>query len=315
MSRNSLAKSDIRIIFMGTKGGPSIVSTRCLPQSTALIVNEQLFLIDTGYGTSWRMLENQLPLKNIHKIFITHLHNDHVQDYPAVIMNGWSSGLKQPIAVYGPKGTQMMTEGVWQTFSRDIGLRIHDEGKPDPRNLVQVTEMSEGVIYQDQEMTVSALVVPHPPFPQGEAFAFRFDIGDIRLVFSGDTAFFPPLAEFSLGADVLVHEAVHVAGVEQLAASIGNGSHLAEAIISHHTPVEQVGLIAQQAQAKLLVLNHLVPVSTPHHIWRQAIAESYDGPLMIAEDNLCVVLDAEPLSAIACKSQQASSMNHSTKAV
>lgn len=288
MSNDPATSPKIRMIFMGTKGGPAIFSTRCLPQSTALIIDDQLYLIDAGYGASLRMLENQLPLQQLDKIFITHLHNDHVQDYPCVIMNGWSCGLKKPIAVYGPPGTHTMTKGIWQTFSRDIGLRINDEGKPDPRKLVQVTEISEGVIYQDTLIKVSALVVPHPPFPQGEAFAFRFDIGNKVIVMSGDTAFFPPLGEFARGADILVHEAVHVAGVEKLAATIGNGSSLQQAIISHHTPIEDVGVIASMAQPKLLVLSHLVPSSTPHSVWREAIRKNYHGPLIIAEDNMSI---------------------------
>lgn len=291
MNNNPAVAPDIRMIFMGTKGGPSIVSSSCLPQSTALIVNEKLYLIDCGYGACMRMLENNLPLRQAEKIFITHLHNDHVQDYPGVIMNGWSCGLKNTIEVFGPKGTRSMTEGVWHTFSRDIGLRIHDEGKPDPRNLVQVHEISAGVIYQDDDVKVSALVVPHPPFPEGEAFAFRFDIGDKVIVMSGDTAFFPPLAEFARDADILVHEAVHVPGVKKLAASIGNGTTLAQAIISHHTPVEEVGIIARQANAKLLILSHLVPAGTPDNLWLEGVKQAYDGPVIIAKDNMCIGAD------------------------
>lgn len=288
MNMTAVNKHDIRIIFMGTKGGPSLLSCQCLPQSTAIIVDERMYLVDTGYGTSWRMLQNQLPLRNINKIFITHLHNDHVQDYPSVIMNGWASGLKSQVDVYGPPGTHAMTMGVWQTFNRDIGLRINDEGKPDPRKLIVVQEISEGMIYQDEVVKVTALVVPHPPFPHGEAFAFRFDIGDVVIVLSGDTAYFPPLAEFARGADIFVHEAVHVDSVEKHAAKLGHGSSLAEAIISHHTPIEDVGIIAHLAQPKVLVLSHLVPTGVPNQLWVDGVRQAYQGPLIIAEDNMCV---------------------------
>lgn len=91
-------------------------------------------------------------------------------------MNAWASGLKDhTIQVYGPPGTQAMTKASWKVFDRDITLRMEEEGKPDPRNLVKATDIGQGVIYKDELVTISALKVPHSPFPDGEAFAYRFD--------------------------------------------------------------------------------------------------------------------------------------------
>lgn len=93
-------------------------------------------------------------------------------------MNARASGLKDhTIQVYGPPGTQAMTKASWKVFDRDITLRMEEEGKPDPRNPVKATDIGRGVIYKDELVTISALKVPHSPFPDGEAFAYRFDTG------------------------------------------------------------------------------------------------------------------------------------------
>lgn len=107
-------------------------------------------------------------------------------------MNAWASGLQdKTIHVFGPPGTRAMTAASWQVFDRDITLRMEEEGKPDPRKLVTAQDVGEGVVYKDDTVTVTALKVPHSPFPDGEAFAYRFDTQGKRIVFSGDTSYFP----------------------------------------------------------------------------------------------------------------------------
>lgn len=285
----SAQPKEINIVLLGTKGGPSLLNTDRLPQATALTIGNKVWLIDAGYGASLQLVRNHIPLRNIDNILITHLHSDHILDYPSLLMNAWASGLKDhTISVYGPPGTKSMTEASWKVFERDISLRMEDEGKPDPRKLVKASDIEQGVIYQDDEVTVSSLKVPHSPFSDGEAFAYRFDVRDKRIVFSGDTSYFPPLAEFARGADILVHEAVHVPSVEKLANSIGNGKTLAKAIVSHHTTIEDVGKIASEAQVKKLVLSHMVPATVPDDVWKQEAMKNYHGSIIVGHDNMTI---------------------------
>lgn len=281
------APQEIKIVLLGTKGGPSLLNTARLPQATALTIGDKIWLIDAGYGASLQLVKNGIPLRSINTILLTHLHSDHILDYPSLLMNAWASGLKDhTIQVYGPPGTQAMTKASWKVFDRDITLRMEEEGKPDPRNLVKATDIGQGVIYKDELVTISALKVPHSPFPDGEAFAYRFDTQGKRIVFSGDTSWFPPLATFAQGADILVHEAVHVPSVAKLANSIGNGKTLAEAIASHHTTIEDVGKIAREAHVKKLVLSHLVPATVADDVWQQEAMKNYPGPVIVGHDNM-----------------------------
>ena len=118
------------------------------------------------------------------------------------------------------------------------------------------------------------------------------------IVFSADTAYFPPLAEFARGADILVHEAMLRDGVERLVARTGNGARLREHLLASHTFVEDVGRIATDAGVRHLVLNHLIPADDPllgEADWIAAARKSWSGALTIGRDGLVVLLaDSKP---------------------
>lgn len=275
------------LIILGTKGGPSILKDTRLPQSTAFVKDGKTYLFDAGYGATLRLVQSELPLKNLEAVFITHLHSDHVADYPALISNAWNSGLNHKLNVYGPVGTEKMTKGVWETFSRDIELRMKDEGKPDLREMVIAKDVGEGVVYSENGVEVSALFVPHPPFNSDEALAYKIKSNGKVIVITGDMIDNKPIIEFAKDADYLVSEVVLVSGVESLAKRIGNGSTLAQAIISHHTTAEEVGKIAESANVKQLILTHLVPADDPtitDEVWLEEIRKSYKGPAVVAKD-------------------------------
>ncbi|MEX5341487.1 MBL fold metallo-hydrolase [Pseudomonas sp. I2] len=279
----------IRVLLLGTKGGPSLLTPKSLPQSTVLMVGDDAYLLDAGYGASLRLVEAGIPLRNIRGIFITHLHSDHVLDYPSVLMNSWATGLKTPIKVFGPQGTQAMTQHIWKAFATDIDLRIADEGKPDPRKLVTVEQFEEGLVYKDDHLQVTALAVPHPPFDKGQAYAFKFEVGGKTIVLSGDTNYYPPLAEFAKGADLLINEVVHVEAVERLAKRVGYGQKFVDAVISHHVTAEDVGRMASSAGVKKLVLSHFVPADDPllgDEDWRAAVAKTFDGEIVVGHDGM-----------------------------
>src|SRR6185295_17482751 len=130
-----------------------------------------------------------------------------------------TAGLATPVAVYGPSGTRKYWEAFLQSMAFDIEIRIADEGRPDLRGLVSVSEFSEGQVLDEGGLVVTALRVEHPPV--AECYALRFEHAGRSIVFSADTAHFPPLAAFAQCADILVHEAVLEEGIERLVARTG----------------------------------------------------------------------------------------------
>ncbi len=79
------APQEINIVLLGTKGGPSLLNTARLPQATALTIGDKIWLIDAGYGASLQLVKNGIPLRNINTILLTHLHSDHILDYPSFL--------------------------------------------------------------------------------------------------------------------------------------------------------------------------------------------------------------------------------------
>jgi ribonuclease BN (tRNA processing enzyme) len=115
------------------------------------------------------------------------------------------------------------------------------------------------------------------------------------VVFSADTAFFPPLAGFAKGAEILVHEAMLEQGVERLVAKTGNGARLKEHLLASHSFAEEAGRIASDAGVKRLVLNHLIPADDAEigeADWVAAVRKTWAGDLTIARDGLVVELSS-----------------------
>lgn len=176
----------------------------------------------------------------------------------------------------------------------DIDIRIVDEGRPDLRELVDIVEFTEGDVLAEGGLTVSALRVDHPPVT--DCFALRFDHAEASVVFSADTAYFPPLADFAGGADILVHEAMLAEGVDRLVARTGNGARLKEHLLASHSFAEEAGAIATAAGVGRLVLHHLIPADDPEITeahWTAATRKSWAGALTIASDGLVVELADE----------------------
>jgi ribonuclease BN (tRNA processing enzyme) len=109
-------------------------------------------------------------------------------------------------------------------------------------------------------------------------------------VFSGDTAYFPDLAGFAQGADLLVHEAMLEAAIEALLTRVGNGDERLRAhFYAAHSTAAEAAKIAVAANVKALALNHLIPSDDPDFgeaEWLAAIRPIWDGPFYLGHDGL-----------------------------
>ena len=75
-----------RIVLLGTGGGPKIWAKRSQP-SSAIIINDSVYIIDTGDGICTQLAKAHIDIKKIKAIFITHNHSDHVDDIPLIAKN------------------------------------------------------------------------------------------------------------------------------------------------------------------------------------------------------------------------------------
>src|SRR5699024_9373499 len=103
-----------------------------------------------------------------------------------------------------------------EAFSYDLNIRVTDEARPVMSELIRPVEItlpetsSEDpfLVYEDDRVKVTAVLVDHPPVHP--AFGFRFDTADGSITFSGDTAESSALAKLAHETDILVHEAVNL---------------------------------------------------------------------------------------------------------
>jgi len=192
---------------------------------------------------------------------------------------------------YGPPPLKQMTADYIRSMQTTIGFWAEDL-KMKPLETIDVTEVSEaGPVMQDDNVKVSAAaVVQHPPVKP--ALGYRFDFHDRSIAFSGDTTPLEAVAQMAKGADVLVHEAMYLpALVTYLNDQIAKGRPVKfEDYMAHmnadHSPVEEVGRIAQEAGVKTLVLLHLTPAidSISDDTWRAAAAQKFKGEIVVGHD-------------------------------
>ena len=255
-----------------------------MPTSSLLVIGGQVCVVDCGLGVTRSAVAAGVKLAEIDRIYITHLHSDHLLELGPLVHTAWTCGRTRPLPVYGPAGTRAAMDAFFESMRFDIELRIEDEGRNDIRSLVKVTEFAEGPVHGG-DPAAAALRVLHPPVT--DCFALRFDTKGWRVTFSSDTRKFPPLAEFARGSDLLVHEAMLANGIETLISRTPNADRLKEHLIASHTEVEDAVEIAAAAQAKRLVLHHLVPSDGPGAepaAWQAAVNGKLGGQVFVGED-------------------------------
>jgi ribonuclease BN (tRNA processing enzyme) len=276
----------VRLILLGTKGGPSVRDCGRVPSSNALIIGDSVFVVDAGYGVTYRLVEKAIALTAIRAVFVTHHHSDHNLELGTLLYNAWVNSATRPIDVFGPDGIEPLLAASLESNRFDIDTRIADEGLPDPRSMLNAKMYGEGLVMENEYVRVTALRNHHPPIV--ESYALKFEITNGKtIVFSGDTAYFPPLAAFAENCDYLVHEAMYGPGLDRLVQRNPTAKTLMDHLRASHTLTEDVGRIAAQTNTKNLVLNHFVPGGDPaitDDDWKRGVRAHYDGNIIVAKD-------------------------------
>jgi ribonuclease BN (tRNA processing enzyme) len=274
-----------RLILLGTAGGPTPKPNRAAP-AQAIVVGDTSYIIDCGNGVARQMILAGLRLGSIRSVFLTHHHSDHNADYGNLLLLAWAADLNHRVETFGPPPLVAMTRQFLDLNAVDIRTRIADEGRPPLAPLIAPHEVTGGgVVFEDSNVRVTAALVDHPAITT--ALAYRFDCADRSIVISGDTRPSPALIELARGADVLVHEVMHLPALDALIATEPNAATLREHLLASHTTTEQVGQVATQAGVKTLVLSHFVPGGFPFledSVWYDAVRPHFAGHLVVGRD-------------------------------
>jgi ribonuclease BN (tRNA processing enzyme) len=294
------------LILLGTQGGPGITLTRSQTASV-LVVGNQLYLIDCGYGTLRALTQAGLSFNNLSHIFLTHLHNDHTSDVAALLSHKWTSGRAQETTVHGPYSTTRLVSGALEFFKGDTEIRMVDEGRtvlPESIfhghdiNLSRITE-----VFRDEWVTVRAVENTH--FPERakkkmmhRSLGYRFDMADRSIVFSGDTAYCKELVELAQNADVFVCEAMSVESYRAMEgaakeAATKNIESVARHVIETHSTTEDAGRMAAEAKVKTVVLNHLIGGGNAKlsqdeidAVFVESVKKFFSGKVLVGRDQM-----------------------------
>ena len=300
--QEQIAPDGAKLVMLGTGGGPLVRKSRSQPASL-LQVDGRIYLIDAGDGVSQKLVDSGYAPIDISKVFLTHLHFDHVGGLAALIGFNWVSNGGTPIDIYGPPGSKAYVDDALKYLSIPEGvIAAQTPGLKPMASLVIGHELDASApttIYQDDKVRVTAVenshystVDPSKRVPGAtRSYSYRFDTPYRSFVFSGDTGPSEALEKLARNADVLICEVMDLEKVMAFVMALPGPESSKAAPIEHmrreHVTPEEVGKLARRANVKMIVLNH-VNIDGPNGRFSADLAQQvrkfFPGVVVLAQD-------------------------------
>jgi ribonuclease Z len=235
--------------------GTAVPSPGRSPAGYLVRVGGSPLLFDLGPGTLARLATAGVSHRELRRVFVSHLHSDHVLDLVTLLQAsnatpGWTR--EAPLELYGCHGLARLVSQVMAAFDG-----MAPKGFP-----LRVIELGEE--RRDFEgFTLETALTAHTD----TSLAFRVEAEGRILVYSGDAIETPQLAQLARAADVFVCEC-----------SFPRGWRTPD-----HVTADGAGRLARAAGARTLVLSHLYPPAQEVDVAAQSRAE-YGGEVLVAVD-------------------------------
>lgn len=298
----------MQILFLGT--GAGMPSKQRNTSSMILKLLEERgsnWMFDCGEATQHQILRTTVKPRKIEKIFITHLHGDHIYGLPGLLGSRSFLGGDELLTIYGPKGIKDWVEVTLITSQTYLKYPL------------KIIEIEEGIIFEDEQFIVEARLLEHvvPCFgyrvtqkqlapelliekadelgvPRGPLLRLLKSGQDVelpngnvvrssevtgepkegfKLVVLGDTRYCENSILLAKESDVLIHEGTFDTGTEGLAREYG------------HSTIVDAANVCEKAGAKNLIVNHISARFMPEDIKNLLVQVSeYNFPIYIADD-------------------------------
>ena len=269
----------IEVTLLGT-GSPIPDPNRAGP-STLVRAGGQTFLVDCGRGVQQRLAAAGSGANALSALLLTHLHSDHIADLGDVIITRWVTTFDPdpaPLPIIGPPGTAEVVDATLKAFGHDIGYRIaHHPDITGPPG-VEVEEVTEGVVWAREGVTIRVAPTDHRPVTP--TIGFRIEHADASVVLAGDTVPCASLDELASGAGALVHTVIR-----QELIQLAPQQRIRD-ICDYHSSVEEAAATAERAGVGILVLTHYVPGIVPgqEEDWRALAAKEFSRQIELGND-------------------------------
>ncbi len=322
-----LARDEMRVSFMGS----SFTARRAQAMNSVFIEvgTGQSFVFDLGSGTITQYTAMGVPSSRMDKVFITHLHADHMSDLVALYCFGPAHDRKTPLHIYGPsgpvlKGVEYKDQGTsaycqnllalckWHSESMSFmntgldaipGVRPAQDGYQIVAHELKYRR-DPGVAYQDDDVVIKHFPAAHD---RDGSVSYKIHFRGMTVVFSGDTKPTDWMQVHGKGVDLLIHEMAlsvetwvnHMAGVYKDENPVEYAlayKTMKEVQDNSHTPERAFGQCMARCRPKMSVITHchynqdtVIPAISK-------VRQYYDGPLAWAVDG--TVFNLQPGHAI-----------------
>ncbi len=140
----------MELYFLGTNAGVPTLQRNVTSIGLRLYEERKaLWLFDCGEGTQHQILRSQLKLSKLEKIFITHLHGDHLFGLPGLLSSRSNQGGLSPLTVYGPPGLKQFVDMALELSQSRVEYELN------------VVEHEGGVVFDDDTFRVEAALLEH----------------------------------------------------------------------------------------------------------------------------------------------------------
>jgi ribonuclease Z len=281
----------LQVTFLGTSSGVPTRARNVSAVALRLPQRSEMWLFDCGEGTQHQFLRSELRLSQLRRVFVTHMHGDHVFGLPGLLASlGLAGNSNEGVDLYGPDPLESYLNGVLRTSSTRIGYplkvhRVHDNAE------------NGTLVYEDADLMVRCTPLTHrvPAYAyrvDQKPLAGRFDIakakdlqippgpiyaqlkrGDtvtlqdgriidgttlcgperpgVSVMYCTDTVFCEAAVDLAQGADLLIHESTFAHQESEMAYQ------------KQHSTSTMAAQTAAEANVGQLVLTHLSPRYAP----------------------------------------------------
>ncbi len=226
---------------------------------------DRIFLVDAGSGSNKVLQIEGVPMQLVGTILLTHFHSDHISAIANVNLNSWVAGRPARLQIVGPEGVESVVAGFNMAYVLDRSYRTAHHGEelmPSALGALEARTIVPGVIYSQDELTITAFEVDHAPIRP--AVGYRFDYMGRSVVVTGDTVVTKGIEIAAKDADLLLmdalsHDLINAMSQGAAAGGLDRQSIILKDVIDYHADTRNIEKMAVAAGVGQVALYHLVP--------------------------------------------------------